>query len=81
MTVAIIDYGVGNLFSLASSLRYLGVEAKVTADAAELRAAERLILPGVGAFGEAKRLIYRGAGAGGSRQAAVGHLSWYATSV
>ena len=53
MTVAIIDYGVGNLFSLASSLRYLGVEAKVTADAAELRAAERLILPGVGAFGDA----------------------------
>ncbi len=53
MTVAIIDYGVGNLFSLASSLRYLGVEAKVTAKAAELRAAERLILPGVGAFGDA----------------------------
>lgn len=53
MTVAIIDYGVGNLFSLASSLRYLGVETKVTADVAELAAAERLILPGVGAFGDA----------------------------
>ena len=73
MTVAIIDYGVGNLFSLASSLRYLGVETKVTADAAELAAAERLILPGVGAFG--------GAGAGGGRQAAAGHLSGYAAFV
>ncbi len=53
MSVAIIDYGVGNLFSLASSLRYLGVEAKVTAAAADLQAADRLILPGVGAFGDA----------------------------
>ena len=53
MSVAIIDYGVGNLFSLASSLHYLGVEAKVTAKAADLQAADRLILPGVGAFGDA----------------------------
>ncbi len=53
MSVAIIDYGVGNLFSLASSLHYLGVEAKVTAKADDLQAADRLILPGVGAFGDA----------------------------
>lgn len=53
MAVAIIDYGVGNLFSLSSSLRYLGIEVKVTADAQELQAAERIILPGVGAFGDA----------------------------
>lgn len=50
---AIIDYGVGNLFSLLSSLRFLGCEAVVTHDAAEIRAAARLILPGVGAFGDA----------------------------
>lgn len=53
MDVAIIDYGVGNLFSLASSLRFLGVEVKITNQAADLQVAERLILPGVGAFGDA----------------------------
>ena len=51
--IAIVDYGVGNLFSLTSSLRYLGLEAEVTGDAAKLRAAERIILPGVGAFADA----------------------------
>lgn len=51
--LAIIDYGAGNLFSLQSSLRYLGFEAQVTGSAAKLASAERLILPGVGAFGDA----------------------------
>ena len=51
--ICIIDYGVGNLFSLRSSLAHLGLEAKVSADAADIRAADRLILPGVGAFGDA----------------------------
>ena len=51
--IAIVDYGVGNLFSLSCSLEYLGFPAKITAEAAELRAAERIILPGVGAFGDA----------------------------
>ena len=51
--VAIIDYGVGNLFSLKSSFVSIGVEATVTADPELLRAADRLILPGVGAFGDA----------------------------
>ena len=51
--VAIIDYGVGNLFSLKSSFAAIGVEAVVTADPDTLRAADRLILPGVGAFGDA----------------------------
>ena len=50
--ICIIDYGVGNLFSLKSSLAHLGLEAKVSADAADIRAADRLILPGVGAFGK-----------------------------
>ena len=52
--IAIVDYGVGNLFSLTSSLRSLGLETEVTANAAELRAADRIILPGVGAFGDAR---------------------------
>jgi len=52
--IAIVDYGVGNLFSLISSLKALGLEAVVTHDADTLRAADRIILPGVGAFGDAK---------------------------
>ena len=51
--IAIIDYGVGNLFSLKSSFGAIGAEAVVTADPAEIHAAERIILPGVGAFGDA----------------------------
>ena len=51
--IAIVDYGVGNLFSLTSSLRALGLETEVTRQAERLRAAERIILPGVGAFGDA----------------------------
>ena len=51
--VAIVDYGVGNLFSLQSSLEAIGAEAVVTADEGVLRSAERIILPGVGAFGDA----------------------------
>ena len=52
--IAIIDYGVGNLFSLQSSLAMIGAQAVVTGDADVLRSAERLILPGVGAFGDAR---------------------------
>ena len=52
--IAIVDYGVGNLFSLQSSLRCLGAEARVTGRAEELRQAERIILPGAGAFGNAR---------------------------
>ena len=51
--IAIIDYGVGNLFSLASSLKSLGLETAVTRDPAMIRAADRIILPGVGAFADA----------------------------
>ena len=51
--IAIVDYGVGNLYSLTCSLRHIGAEARVTRDEAELRAADRIILPGVGAFGDA----------------------------
>lgn len=51
--IAIIDYGVGNLFSLAHSLRHIGAEAEVTGDAEVIRRANHVILPGVGAFGDA----------------------------
>ena len=51
--IAIIDYGVGNLFSLRSSFAAIGQEAAVTNDIDEIRRADRLILPGVGAFRDA----------------------------
>ena len=51
--IAIIDYGVGNLFSLKSSFAAIGAEAVVTADPAVIRNADRIILPGVGAFADA----------------------------
>ena len=52
--IAIVDYGVGNLFSLSSSLKALGLECEVTRSPERLRAAERIIFPGVGAFGDAR---------------------------
>lgn len=55
--IAIIDYGVGNLFSLCSSLSAIGVEAVVSRNPEEIRSAERIILPGVGAFGDAARKL------------------------
>lgn len=55
--VGIIDYGVGNLFSLVSSLRYLGIEAKLVSNEEEIRNSERIILPGVGAFGDAAKAL------------------------
>ncbi len=55
--IAIIDYGVGNLFSLRSSLREIGAEAVVTSDETVIAAADRIILPGVGAFEDAARKL------------------------
>ena len=51
--IAIIDYGVGNLFSLKNALGHCGIEAVVTGDPAQIEAADRIILPGVGAFEDA----------------------------
>ena len=51
--IGIIDYGVGNLFSLKSSFEAIGQEVFVSGNAAQLSKADRLILPGVGAFGDA----------------------------
>ncbi len=50
---AIIDYGVGNLFSLTCSFDAIGEKAVVTSDAEAIKQADRIILPGVGAFGDA----------------------------
>ena len=55
--IAIVDYGVGNLFSLRSSLQALGVETEVTRAPDRLRSAGQIILPGVGAFGDAKQKL------------------------
>ena len=55
--IAIIDYGVGNLFSLASSFKKIGYETIVTGDADIIRKADKLILPGVGAFGDAVKKL------------------------
>ena len=71
--VGIIDYGVGNLFSLRSSFAAIGVEAFVSGDAGELAKADRLILPGVGAFGDAaEKLRATGLDAFVREQAAAG---------
>lgn len=56
MTV-IVDYGCGNLFSLKSSLRSLGIESTVSGDPQVLKNADRLILPGVGAFADAAKKL------------------------
>ena len=55
--IGIIDYGVGNLFSLCSSCKAIGQEAFVSGDPAELAKADRLILPGVGAFEDAAKKL------------------------
>ncbi len=57
--IAIIDYGVGNLFSLKCSLSAAGADAIVTGDPEIIRSADKLILPGVGAFGDAAALLRR----------------------
>ena len=51
--IAIVDYGMGNVRSLRNAFEYLGEDVLVTSDAAELDAADRVVLPGVGAFGDA----------------------------
>ena len=55
--IAIIDYGVGNLFSLQRSLQKIGADAVVTGDPAVIRSAGRILLPGVGAFGDAAQKL------------------------
>jgi glutamine amidotransferase len=55
--IAIVDYGVGNLFSLEQSFKAIGQEVTVTADPEVLRKADKILLPGVGAFGDAAQKL------------------------
>ena len=55
--IAIIDYGVGNLFSLSCSFKSIGADVCVTSDPAVIAAAERIVLPGVGAFEDAAKKL------------------------
>ncbi len=55
--ITIIDYGAGNLFSVQNALNYLGLENRISRDPAEIRSADGLILPGVGAFPDAMRML------------------------
>lgn len=56
--IAVIDYGVGNLFSLTASLKYIGADVTVTSDRKTLAAADKMILPGVGAFRDAREKLW-----------------------
>jgi len=58
--IAIIDYGVGNLFSLCSSLKYIGRDAVITSDAETIIKCDKMLLPGVGAFADAARKLRAG---------------------
>lgn len=55
--IAIVDYGVGNLFSLISSFKYIGADVLVTSDPDEIKKCDKIILPGVGAFEDARRKL------------------------
>ncbi len=52
--IAIVDYGVGNLFSLISSFKYIGADITVTSDPDVIKSCDKIILPGVGAFEDAR---------------------------
>ena len=56
--VAIVDYGVGNLYSLVSSFKAIGVDAVATGEKSVIEKADRIILPGVGAFGDAAEKLF-----------------------
>ncbi len=55
--IAIVDYGVGNLFSLISSFKFIGADVLVTSDPSEIKKCDKIILPGVGAFEDARRKL------------------------
>lgn len=55
--IAIVDYGVGNLFSVKSSLEFIGEKCIAASDADLIKKADRIILPGVGAFRDAKKKL------------------------
>ncbi|MBE7061046.1 MAG: imidazole glycerol phosphate synthase subunit HisH [Clostridiales bacterium] len=55
--IAIVDYGVGNLFSLESSFKSIGADVVVTSDPNVIKSAEKIVLPGVGAFADAAKKL------------------------
>ncbi len=59
LRIAVVDYGMGNLSSVQNAFEFLGVAATVTADRKDLAAADAIVLPGVGAFGEAVANLHR----------------------
>lgn len=85
--IGIIDYGVGNLFSLRSSLQYIGKQVVVASSEKQLAGCSHLILPGVGAFARCgcqiapERVGHGGASVRGAVNACVGHLFRHADVV
>ena len=57
--ITIIDYDAGNLRSVENALQFLGEEAKITRDSQEILKADKVILPGVGAFGDAMEKLHK----------------------
>lgn len=57
--VAIVDYGLGNLFSVQQAFAYIGITARITSSRQEILAADAVVLPGVGAFGDAMAALHR----------------------
>ena len=84
--IAVVDYGVGNLYSLTCSLRHIGAQCTVTREENALRAADSIILPVVGALANGGKTSCPQAGCAAVRpcrtgQAAHGHLPWHAASL
>ena len=83
--IAIIDYDAGNLKSVEKALVSLGEDCVVTRDAETILGADKVILPGVGAFGHGEASpVWTGRGdpeGGGSRHTVFGNLSGFAASV
>ena len=57
--VSIVDYGLGNIYSLLSAFRYLGIDASLISSPSEVLASSQLVLPGVGAFPSAMNRLYK----------------------
>ena len=72
--IGIVDYGVGNLFSLYSSLKYIGADAALVSDKNDLAACSRIILPGVGAFGDAAKKLAADFGITGQKPSILAKL-------
>ena len=77
--VAIVDYDAGNIKSVEKALQYIGEHPVITRDVKEIKKADHVIVPGVGAFEDAMEKMNRyesAAGCGGIRYTDYGHLPW-----